>query len=155
GGLATRPGAGLQPARRIRSCPTMKLSGECWRGTHECVRHVEAMLLASAIAAAVACAPCHPRIVQQFEQSRMAHSFAKASSLPSGALPAGRYDHRLSQRNYEIVRRQSADWLIRRSEAGDVERRIDFVVGSGAHARSFLTNPGLTRSAQGRLMELP
>src|SRR5437870_3734775 len=104
------------------------------------------MLLASAIAAAVACTPCHPRIVQQFERSRMAQSFTRASA----PLPAGRYEHRLSQRSYEVVRRDGADWLIRRSEAGEVERRIDFIVGSGSHARSFLS-----RTAHGRLIELP
>jgi Tfp pilus assembly protein PilF len=66
------------------------------------------------------------------------------------------YYHRGSNRHYRLLRRGPDSFLRRhqvdgsRGEVNVLERRIDFAIGSGNHARTYVH-----RTAQSRLIELP
>lgn len=76
----------------------------------------------------------------------MARSIGQASGLPAS------YYHRASNRHYtvtgSVLRRRQLDAT--GVEINVVERRLDFAIGSGNHARTYVH-----RTAQGRLVELP
>lgn len=94
-----------------------------------------------------ACRPCHQEIFDSYAQTGMGRSFARSS-----LVPPGRIDHPASQRSYEVVRRGGETYL-RRQQAGGVnvlEKRIDYVIGSGNHSRTYLH-----QASDGRLLELP
>jgi Tfp pilus assembly protein PilF len=73
-------------------------------------------------------------------------------SVETVADVAARYYHRASNRHYTvaggILSRHQLDGA--GAEINVVQRRIDFAIGSGNHARTFVH-----RTAQGRLIELP
>ena len=78
----------------------------------------------------------------------MGRSFSKAEEIPTLA----EFFHAPSQRFYSVVNRDGALY-VRRAQAGNaniIEKRIDFVVGSGNHSKSFVHRDG-----RGRLLELP
>ena len=97
------------------------------------------------------CAQCHAAISRQFSRTGMGRSFSK-----SPAPTPGRYYHRASNRHYEVLSRGGTYFLRRHQLDGQgqqvniLERRIDFVIGSGNHAMTFVH-----RTEQGRLMMLP
>jgi tetratricopeptide (TPR) repeat protein len=92
------------------------------------------------------CVTCHRDIAEAYRKTAMAKSFYRAASFE------GKYFHRASDRYYEI----SGGGMIRYQIGFDggrtnqMRRSIDYVVGSGSHARTFLN-----RGADGRLTELP
>jgi Flp pilus assembly protein TadD len=94
------------------------------------------------------CRPCHARIVESYGKTGMGRSFSKAVSVP----PLADFTHQASGRSYSVVQRSGENYL-RRSQAGGsnvIEKRIDYVIGSGNHSQTFLhRDPG------GRLLELP
>lgn len=100
------------------------------------------------------CASCHAEIARSYRQTGMGRSF----SLPDASMfPAGsRFDHQPSARSYEFSARNGAFVLTRHQigfagkEANRVEKRIDYVIGSGNHARTFVH-----RNGSGGLTELP
>ena len=95
-----------------------------------------------------ACRPCHARIFDSYLKTGMGNSFAKAGSVP----PLSGFLHALSGLDYSVVERSGVNYL-RRSAAGStdvIEKRIDYVVGSGNHSRTFLH-----LGSAGRLLELP
>lgn len=106
--------------------------------------------------AAPVCAPCHPRIQAAFAQTGMARSFSRPSPANVPQTPAEPYRHAASG-GYFTVERRGAEYFQRGYQidaAGKpinvTEKRIDYVMGSGAHARTYLT-----RNPSGGLTELP
>jgi len=96
----------------------------------------------------VACQPCHSRIFESYRKTGMGRSFAKAGSPPTLA----EYFHPASKRFYSVVQRAGQTYL-RRVEMGStnvVEKRIDYVIGSGNHSQTFVH-----RDPRGKLIELP
>jgi Flp pilus assembly protein TadD len=104
------------------------------------------------------CVRCHRDVAATYRKTGMGRSFSKPSAA-NAAEDFGRantVDHRLSGMRYEMVER-NGEFFERRSQRGFdgketnvMEERIDYVVGSGNHARTFLH-----RAANGQLTELP
>ena len=100
------------------------------------------------------CATCHAAIAKSYAETGMARSFYRpgAASAPAG----GTLYHKASDRYYEFTSRDGGFFLERHQigfggkESSRIERSIDFVVGSGNHARTYLH-----RSPGGELFELP
>ncbi len=103
--------------------------------------------VAAAEGGASPCLPCHSAIVASWRQTGMGRSV-----LPSAALPQGAFYHRVSNRHYVVtggeVRRYQLD--AGQVEINLLERRVDFLIGSGNHAMT-----PAHRTAKGRLVELP
>jgi hypothetical protein len=90
------------------------------------------------------CRPCHSRIFDAYLKTGMGRSFSRASQVP----PLDNFAHAKSQRSYSVIQRDGAYWL-RRAQP-ELERTIDYVIGSGNHSQTFVH-----RNAAGRLIELP
>ena len=118
------------------------------------------MLLATgAIAQAnrsTACAGCHKEIWESYKKTGMARSFSLPSSENTPNL-AGTYYHQPSDSYFSMSFRDGA-WFQRRHqldlttgrEMNVMEKRVDYVMGSGNHARTYLH-----RTPANTLIELP
>ncbi len=113
---------------------------------------------AKPIAAAPACATCHAAQARTHAQSGMGRAFARATppTLSKEDFSRNTYFHAPSDRHYTMLRR-GGEFFQRRHQVGfdgtetnAVEMRIDYVLGSGNHARTYLT-----RTADNRLLQLP
>lgn len=106
----------------------------------------------------VLCVECHAKIARSYEATGMGRSF----SLPSAANTIEDYklhhsiDHAASGLRYLMMERNDG-FFQRRSQTGFdgkpsniVEERIDYIIGSGNHARSYLH-----RNPDGGIGELP
>ncbi|MDQ2088846.1 tetratricopeptide repeat protein [Marimonas arenosa] len=104
-----------------------------------------------------ACAECHADKAESYAEMGMAKSFYRPSSAPvieNFALPP--FHHAPSGRHYQM--RRDGDGLIfrrwRQAPDGSVvdvfERRVDWILGSGHHVRTYLY-----QTADGALFELP
>jgi predicted CXXCH cytochrome family protein len=104
------------------------------------------------------CASCHQDIAETYRKTGMGRSF----SIPTAATVVEDYTHantvfhQLSGLRYTMVQR-NGEFFERRSQTGFdgnetnvMEERIDYVVGSGNHSRSYLH-----RAPDGQLIELP
>ena len=91
------------------------------------------------------CRPCHTKIYDSYQRTAMGRSLGSADNLP--ARPYS-FFHAPSGRRYTVnsssLRRTLADG------SSLLEKRIDFVIGSGAHSRSLAH-----RKTDGTLLELP
>jgi len=97
----------------------------------------------------LACGNCHAKIVASYRMTGMGRSFTQArpDRVPVQDRP---YFHAASETYFSIERR-GADLVHRRSREGETEElRVDYVLGSGNHALTFLH-----RNAKGALIELP
>jgi predicted CXXCH cytochrome family protein len=103
------------------------------------------------------CATCHQKIAQSFRASGMARSFYRPS--PANAVEdytnKSTYYHRPSDMYFAMVQRdgryfQRQYQLVDGKQTNVVEKEIDFVLGSGNHARTYLH-----RTAAGTLQQLP
>src|ERR1700738_914742 len=84
------------------------------------------------------CQPCHARIFESYRKTGMGRSFSKADSPP----PLTEFFHPLSKRSYSVVARSGASYL-RRVEPGSanvIEKRIDYVIGSGDQFGTFFSS---------------
>jgi len=104
------------------------------------------------------CTRCHRDVAATYRKTGMGRSFSKASaaSAVEDFARANTVDHRLSGMRYEMIKR-NGELFERRSQRGFdgketnvMEERIDYVIGSGNHARTYLH-----RAANGQLIELP
>ncbi len=98
------------------------------------------------------CATCHPKIARTYAQTGMARSFHR--SALRGSVEA--YHHQPSDTWYAMAARDGA-YYQRRWRIGPTgeklaaqESRVDYVMGSGNHARTYLH-----RTERGALIELP
>ena len=102
-----------------------------------------------------ACAPCHRKIADTYAQTGMGRAFFKPSADNSPEA-YGSYYNRLSNTYFSMIQREG-QYFQRRwqldlagKEANVEELKIDYVMGSGNHARSYLH-----RTERGMLIELP
>jgi predicted CXXCH cytochrome family protein len=101
------------------------------------------------------CAGCHQKIWDSYRNTGMGRSFSRPSALNTPA-PAAAYYHAPSESYFTMLvrgeelfqRRHQLDSAGR--EVNVMEKRVDYVMGSGNHARAYLH-----RTAAGRLIELP
>jgi predicted CXXCH cytochrome family protein len=105
-----------------------------------------------------ACAGCHRQIWERYRQTGMNRSFARAGpeTVTGDFQKNNAFYHQASDRHYTMYRKDGK-YYERRYQIGFdgretnlVEKEIDYVIGSGSHARTFLY-----RSPSGRLFELP
>jgi predicted CXXCH cytochrome family protein len=102
----------------------------------------------SGYASANQCAGCHQAIWETYQKTGMGRAFAKPSRQN---IAEGTYWHAPSSSRFTIFEREGRFYQRREhAEAGVVEQSIDFVMGSGNHARTFLHHTG-----RGTLIELP
>lgn len=106
----------------------------------------------------VACAGCHQEIWNQFQETGMARSFSRMR--PDAKIADfehnNTYYHPASDRQYRMYR-DGDSYFMHRSQVGptgdlinEVEKRIDYVLGSGHKARTYLA-----MNSQGELVQLP
>ncbi|HTS76005.1 MAG TPA: tetratricopeptide repeat protein [Bryobacteraceae bacterium] len=105
-----------------------------------------------------ACSACHPAIWESYRLSGMARSFFRpgADNTIENYTNAHTYDHAASGIHFEMIER-GEKYFQRQYQIGFdgkqtnvAEYEIDFVLGSGNHARTYLH-----RDAANRLIELP
>lgn len=105
-----------------------------------------------------ACAACHQDIWDQYRQTGMARSFSRMSpeALIADFERNNTYHHPASDRHYRMYR-QGDRYYMERNQIGpdgeainEVRKRIDYALGSGYKARTYLT-----RNSQGELLQLP
>lgn len=105
-----------------------------------------------------ACAGCHREIWDRFSKTGMGRSMRAASPavMPAGFRERHTFYHKASDRHYTLSERDGK-FFQRRHQVGPggtetnvFEQQIDYIVGSGNHAKTFLH-----RNPDGRLMELP
>ena len=98
------------------------------------------------------CRTCHQRVYDSYQLTGMARSFARARAPGQIA----EFDHAASESRYSQFQRDGryyqARWQIGYNGAKDhlEELSIDYVVGSGNHAKTWLS-----RTPRGTLIELP
>jgi tetratricopeptide (TPR) repeat protein len=104
------------------------------------------------------CAPCHTRIYQSWQKTGMARSLQRQSAANSSEdfTTGKRYYHQASDTWFEMLRRDGRYYQRRwqigfgNKETNVDEQTVDFVIGSGSHARTYLHE-----TAAGVLLELP
>ncbi len=104
------------------------------------------------------CASCHQKIARSYGLTGMGRSFSRprAENIVEDYQARNTLYHRASDRYYTMIARDGG-WFERRHQIGFdgketniVETSIDYVIGSGNHARSYLH-----RTSEGKLVELP
>ncbi|WP_162538567.1 tetratricopeptide repeat protein [Granulicella sp. WH15] len=104
------------------------------------------------------CATCHSQIAATYKKTGMGRSFYQPTDKNVIEDYTGTHtlDHKLSGMHYAMVERDGR-FFQRRSTAGFdgkeanvVEQQVDYVIGSGNHARTYLH-----RTQEGKLVELP
>ncbi len=108
------------------------------------VRHAVTAGMAPGYAPAEACEACHPKIAATYRETGMGRSFQHLTA-PEGELDAAKpFYHEASQSWFSVIRRDGK-YYQRRWQVGfngkktNVdEKQIDFVMGSGNHARTYI-----------------
>ncbi|SPF50591.1 TPR repeat-containing protein [Candidatus Sulfopaludibacter sp. SbA4] len=104
------------------------------------------------------CSGCHPGIAKTYALTGMGRSFyrPRAENTVEDYAVRNEFDHRASGSHYAMFSRDGK-WFQRRHQIGYdgnqtniLEMQIDYAIGSGNHARSYLH-----RTAEGKLVELP
>ena len=99
------------------------------------------------------CGSCHPKIAETYRKTGMGRAFYRPSTTNTGSAT---YYHKASDSYFTMLERDGKFYQRRHQldAAGKVqnvlEKQIDFVMGSGNHARTYLN-----RTPQGTLVELP
>lgn len=101
------------------------------------------------------CATCHQDIWNSYRKTGMGRSFTQPSPEIT-PIPAGAYYHAPSE-SYFTMSARGGEYFQRRHqldtagrEINIMEKRVDYIMGSGNHARAYLH-----RTAAGTLIELP
>ena len=104
------------------------------------------------------CAGCHKDIAESFRATGMGRSFYRLGprNVVEDFRKRNTFYHAASDRHYELIER-SGGYYQRRYQTGPnsaqinvIEKRIEYVIGSGNHSRTYLT-----RTPEGRLTALP
>jgi tetratricopeptide (TPR) repeat protein len=107
---------------------------------------------------AATCASCHADIAKRYSHTGMAHSIytPKNADMPEDFTRKNTLFHKPSGNYYNLIRRDDG-YYQRRYQIGNdgketniAEERIDYVIGSGDQARSYLH-----RTNEGKFIELP
>lgn len=118
---------------------------------------VEFATAAAAVPAKV-CAACHAEAAERYFATGMGRSYYRptAANTVEDYTRNNTFEHKLSGTRYAMLRK-GAEFFQRRWQVGfdgretNVEElRIDYVIGSGNHSRTYLH-----RTARGGLIELP
>ncbi len=104
------------------------------------------------------CAGCHRAIWETYQKTGMARSFYRPGSanIPEDFTKNNTYHHKPSGSYFTMLRRDGQYYQRRYQidfagkEVNVMEKKIDFVMGSGNHSRAYLH-----RSARGTLIEMP
>ncbi len=105
-----------------------------------------------------ACATCHPTVWENYRRTGMGRSFyrPKPANTVEDNGRNNTYYHAASGAHYSMIER-GGEYFQREFQVGrdgretDVaERRVDYVIGSGNHSRTYLN-----RTQRGTLVELP
>lgn len=112
-------------------------------------------MMALAQSPSKACAGCHREIWESYQKTGMGRSFARPSA-GNTPVPAQPYYHAPSESYFTLLsrggeifqRRYQLDAAGR--EINPMEKRVDYVMGSGNHARTYIH-----RTAANTLIELP
>src|SRR5215467_12597645 len=85
------------------------------------------------------CGSCHPAIAESYSKTAMARSFYRPKSVASGEFYHAASDTRFTmfERGGQFFQRRFQTGF-GGAETNVDEKRIDFVMGSGNHARTFL-----------------
>jgi tetratricopeptide (TPR) repeat protein len=104
------------------------------------------------------CAGCHVEIARAYRQTGMGRSFFRPR--PENTIEdydnRNQFYHGASERYYRMFRREGKLYQRRhqigfgRHETNVIEKEVDYVLGSGNHARSYLH-----RTSEGKLVQLP
>lgn len=104
-----------------------------------------------------ACGRCHADKQESFAAVGMARSFARADTAPRVEnIAEASYVHEPSGRHYQMQRRDDGLWFQRHRLDADgamvdaIELRVDWILGSGNRARSYLH-----QTESGELYQLP
>ena len=106
----------------------------------------------------VACVGCHQDIDATYRLNGMGRSFYRPApdNMVEDFRSDNSYYHKPSDRNYTMIERED-EYFIRRHQVGRdgseinvLEKRIDYVIGSGNHSRSYLW-----RTADSGLAQFP
>lgn len=117
-----------------------------------------ALVFSASLVAQQQCAGCHSQIYAKYQLTGMGRSFfqpAPANMIEDFSGNNG-YFHAASGIHYRMTRRDGGYFQthyqigLNGEETNAVEERIDYVLGSGNHARSYLH-----RTEQGTLVQLP
>ncbi len=95
------------------------------------------------------CQPCHAGIYATYMKTGMGRSFAPIGSVMVVEDWTAQFKHALSGREYSVHQREGR-YFMRRTVPDPMEKEIHYVMGSGNHARTYLT-----RKKNGKLAELP
>lgn len=102
------------------------------------------------------CASCHRAIWETYRQTGMGRSFYRPTAENMRGVNNATYYHKASDSYFKILER-SGKFVQRRHqldragrETNVLEKQIDFIMGSGNHARTYLH-----RTARNTLLELP
>ncbi|WP_213803513.1 tetratricopeptide repeat protein [Granulicella sp. dw_53] len=104
------------------------------------------------------CATCHEDVAATYRKTGMGRSFSRptAQNVIEDYSRSNSIDHKASGLSYTMIERDGAFFQRRHSvdfdgrETNVVEEKVDFIIGSGNHARTYLH-----RTSQGKLVELP
>ena len=104
------------------------------------------------------CNECHADVAETYRHTGMARTFHRPSedSVIEDFKRSNRFVHKASGLTYTAINRDGKFYMRRSAvgfdgkEADVLEEQIDYVVGSGNHARAYLH-----RTEQGKLVELP
>ena len=108
------------------------------------------------------CTPCHARVAATYKLTGMGRSFSRVELTRDSELnrvlssATGNFHHEPSESNYRMVRHDGKIWQRRWQTGFDgkdenvEELPVDYVMGSGNHALTFLS-----RTERGTLIELP
>ena len=104
------------------------------------------------------CATCHANIAATYRKTGMGRSFYRpaANNVIEDYKITNKFEHKPSGMQYQMIARDGKFFQRRNTigfdgkEANVVEYQVDYIVGSGNHARTYLH-----RNEQGRLIELP
>lgn len=110
----------------------------------------------SAYAAPGACAACHRTIAETYRQTAMGRSFYLPTAANMAESGIGAFLHKPSDSYFTMLQRDGKFYQRRHQIGPDgreinvMEKRIDFILGSGNHARTFVH-----RTPRNTLIELP
>ena len=104
------------------------------------------------------CATCHEQIVETYRQTGMGRSFHRLDPKRTGEdfQNKNTIHHQSSNMTYTMLERDGSFYESRKTTGYEgnpseaYEKRIDYVIGSGNHAHTYLH-----RSPEGKLIELP
>ncbi|HLK51084.1 MAG TPA: tetratricopeptide repeat protein [Bryobacteraceae bacterium] len=98
------------------------------------------------------CGRCHSRIAESYRRTGMGRSF----SPPGANQPEGTYYHPASDTYFQMIRRDGRYFQLQYQigfdgkRTNELEKQVDYVVGSGNHSRTYLH-----RTGRNTLVELP